>query len=111
MCVGCRHARTKCQSQEEVVDETSNPNRAGGLAERVGRLENLLEAVIRKIDSVSDRLDHGPQPAHALEKVAVRSDIDVITPSLGPSNEAAPLLSLFNNAIVRTFIPIVTHLS
>lgn len=92
------------------MDETSD-SRAGGLAERVGRLENLLEAMIRKIDSVSDRLDHGPQPAHALGKVAVSSDIDVIAPSLGPSNEAAPLLSLFDNAIVRTFIPVVTHLS
>lgn len=91
-----------------MVDETSQSNRAGGLAERVGRLENLLESVIRKIDSVSDRLDHGPQPAHALGKVVVSSDVDVITPFLGPSNGAAPLLSLFDNAIVRTFIPIVT---
>lgn len=94
-----------------MVDETSHSNRAGGLAERVGRLENLLEAVIRKIDSVSDRLDHGSQPAHALRKVAVSCDIDVITPFLGPSNEAAPLLSLFDNAIVRILIPIVTHKS
>lgn len=111
MCVGCRQSRTKCQSQEEVVDETSHPSRAGGLAERVGRLENLLEAVITKIDSVSDRLDQGPQPSHALGKVVVSSNIDVITPSLGPSNEAAPLLSLFDNAIVRTFISIVGYLN
>lgn len=111
MCVGCRQSRTKCQSQEEVGDETSHPSRAGGLSERVGRLENLLEAVIRKIDSVSDRLDQGPQPSHALGKVAVSSDIDVITPSLGPSNEAAPLLSLFDNAIVRTFISVVGYLN
>lgn len=107
MCIGCRQSRTKCQSQEEVVNETSHPIRAGGLAERVGKLENLLEVVIRKIDSVNDRLDHGPQPSHVLAKVAVSSDIDVITPSLGPSNEAAPLLSLFDNAIVRTSISIV----
>lgn len=85
------------------MDETSHPSKAGGIAERVGRLENLLEAVIKKIDSVSDRLDQGAQPSHALGKVAVSSNIDVITPSLGPSNEAAPLLSLFDNAIVRTF--------
>lgn len=95
------------------MNETSHPSRAGGLAERVGRLENLLEAVIRKIDSVSDchGLDQGPQPSHALGKVAVSSDIDVLIPSLGPSNEAAPLLSLFDNAIVRTFISIVGYLN
>lgn len=93
------------------MDETCHHNRVVGLAERVGRLENLLETVIKKTDAVSDKLDHGPQPAHALGKVAVCSDIDVITPSSGPSNEAAPLLSLFDNAIVRTFIPIVACLS
>lgn len=91
------------------MGETSHPSRAGGLAERVGRLENLLEAVIRKLDSVGDRLDQGYQPSHALGKVAVSSDIDVITPSSGPSNEAAPLLSLFDNAIVRIFISIVLY--
>ena len=92
------------------MGETSHPSRAGGLAERVGRLENLLEAVIRKLDSVGDRLDQGHQPSHALG-VAVSSDIDVITPSSGPSNEAAPLLSLFDNAIVRIFISIVVYLN
>ena len=93
------------------MDETSHSSRAGGLTERVGRLENLLEAVIRKIDSVSDRLDQVPKPTLALGKVAASSDIDVITPSLRPSNEAAPLLSLFDNAIVRTFISLVRYLN
>ncbi len=87
-----------------MVDDSLHSNRIGGIADRVGRLENLLEAVIRKIDTVNERLENLSQAPYPSGKVARSLGIDVITPSsrLGHSNETVPLLSLFDNAIVCT---------
>lgn len=103
VCIGCRTRGSRCRSQEFVEDEPSDAANSGELGERVGRLENMLEALIHKVDAIYDRLGSGSQPPN---KPPPSLGIDVITPCATPSHpETAPLLSLFDNAIVCTLCP------
>lgn len=87
-----------------MEDEPSDASNAGGLGERVGRVENMLEVLMQKVDSVHDKLRSGSQPP---SKLSPSLGIDVITPCATPSHlETAPVLSLFDNAIVCTLWPI-----
>lgn len=103
VCIGCRTRGSRCRSQEFVEDEPSDTVNPGELGERVGRLENMLEALIQKVDAIYDRLGSGSQPSNQLPPSL---GIDVITPCATPGRpETAPLLSLFDNAIVCTPCP------
>lgn len=104
VCIGCRTRGSRCRSQEFVEDEPSDAANTGGLAERVGRVENMLEVLMQKVDSVHDKLGSGSQPP---SKLPPSLGIDVITPCATPSHpETAPVLSLFDNAIVCTLRPV-----
>lgn len=108
ICIGCRTRGSRCQSQEFVANEPSDVANTAGLADRVARLENMIEALLHKVDAVYDRLDSGSQPP---SKLPPNLGIDVITPCASPCypHETAPLLSLFDSAIVGTPYPILAN--
>ena len=83
-----------------MEDEPSDAVNTRGLGERVGRVENMFELLMQKMDSIHDKLGSDSQP-HS--KLPPSLGIDVITPCATPSHpETAPVLSLFDNAIVCT---------
>lgn len=108
VCIGCRTRGSRCRGQEFVEDEPSDAANNGGLGERVGRLENMLEVLMQKLDAVYDRLASGSQPP---SKLPTSLGLDVITPCTTPCHhhETAPLLSLFDNTIVCTSYPNSMH--
>jgi hypothetical protein len=72
----------------EEYEEDQAPSSGSQLGQRIGRVEELLERLMDRIDATS---------AHAEEV-----NINVLTPSSSSSiqNENAPILSLFNNSVV-----------
>ncbi|KAL3447157.1 hypothetical protein BJX65DRAFT_98537 [Aspergillus insuetus] len=59
ICAGCRERGTECLSQQEYVDDPSpqQPADDSALAQRVARVESLLETLLKKITQ-----DQGGQP-------------------------------------------------
>lgn len=87
-----------------MENEPPDAANTGGLGERVERVENMLEVLMQKVDSIHDILGSGSQHP---SKLPPSLGIDVITPCATPSHpETAPVLSLFDNAIVCTLWPI-----
>ena len=93
VCVGCLDRGTKCISQE-YVDEAPPPT-GSQLGQQIGRVEDLLNRLMEKVDSNSMAV------GRAICASRDSLGIDVLTPSSTSSNqfEGAPVLSLFDNAI------------
>lgn len=106
VCIGCRTRGSRCRSQEFIQDEPSDAALTVALGERVGRFENMVEALMQKVDAIYDRLGSGSQ---APSKSPPSLGIDVVTPCATPGHphETAPLLSLFDNTIVCVLHPIL----
>ena len=99
VCIACQTRGSRCRSQEFVEDGPPDVALTGGLNDRVGRLENMLEAMMQKVDAIYESLGSTSQSPG---KIPSSLGIDVITPCATPCHphETAPLLSLFENAVV-----------
>ncbi|KAI9829648.1 MAG: hypothetical protein M1826_005538 [Phylliscum demangeonii] len=106
-CIECTQRGSLCvsQDQEDLHDELQSAGVKKNVRDRVGRLEAMVEQLLHKLDSRSPSIDEGPRGA-----LLVVDDVTgaPLTPSTTPSDspldfsgsvEAAPLLSLFDNAI------------
>ncbi len=101
-CLGCLDRGTNCLSQE-YPDDHQNTN-GSRLGQRMGRVEQLLEQLMQKINANENGASqHLSPPTPATDGLG----IDVLTPSSTPSVqfENAPILSLFDNAVVSTLQP------
>lgn len=97
----CRECLTRgsaCHSQDLPEPENPRESERATLNERLGRVETLLERVINRLDGFVDAGQAAP-PNRALNKVSISPSPD--TPA---ENENAPVLSLFDNEVVRTRI-------
>ncbi|KAJ6036822.1 hypothetical protein N7540_001101 [Penicillium herquei] len=64
--------------------------------DRLGRVESLLERVLRRLDTLGDK----PEPPVSPPTGAVDSSNPSSGTTITPGNENAPVLSLFNNGVL-----------
>jgi hypothetical protein len=93
-CRECLARGTICRSQEFPEPENPRESDRSSLHDRLGRVESLLERVLRRLDAV----DAEEPPVVPLPEAP--DDGDNSSAAVTPANENAPVLSLFDNGVV-----------
>ncbi|KAE8423440.1 hypothetical protein BDV36DRAFT_305977 [Aspergillus pseudocaelatus] len=94
-CRECLARGTLCRSQDLPEPENTRESDRASLSDRLGRVESLLERVLRRLDTLG-----AVEEARVLPSMATDND-DGLTCSAAatPANENAPAMSLFDNGV------------
>ncbi|KAJ5753200.1 hypothetical protein N7520_010117 [Penicillium odoratum] len=94
-CRECLARGTVCRSQDFPEPENLRESDRASLNDRLGRVESLLERVLRRLDTLGDKREPPVSPPTGTVDSSNPSSSTAIT----PANENAPVLSLFNNGV------------
>ncbi|KAJ5713427.1 uncharacterized protein N7483_010608 [Penicillium malachiteum] len=95
-CRECLARGTVCRSQDFPEPENLRESDRTSLNDRLGRVESLLERVLRRLDTLDDKREPPVSPPTGTVDSSNPSSSTAIT----PANENAPVLSLFNNGVL-----------
>ncbi|KJK60901.1 fungal transcription factor regulatory middle homology region [Aspergillus parasiticus SU-1] len=96
-CRECLTRGTPCRSQDLPEPENTRELDRASLSDRLGRVESLLERVLRRLDTMG-----GAVEAQELPSMATDNDNGSnCSAAATPANETAPALSLFDNGVLR----------
>ncbi|KAI9810453.1 MAG: hypothetical protein M1827_006229 [Pycnora praestabilis] len=121
VCVECFARGSQCQDQRHVTVEAITADTRPNLRERVARLENLMEAVLKSVNAdPNNNIDISGldtirrDAAEALSNL--RSEAFPVTPTSSDSStpypaysDNAPFLSIFDNAVISRKCDQVSH--
>ncbi|KAE8327315.1 hypothetical protein BDV39DRAFT_215229 [Aspergillus sergii] len=94
-CRECLARGTPCRSQDLPEPENTRELDRASLSDRLGRVESLLERVLRRLDTMG-----GAEEAQGLPSMATENDNGLhCSAAATPANETAPALSLFDNGV------------
>ncbi|KAJ5629525.1 hypothetical protein N7528_003182 [Penicillium herquei] len=95
-CRECLTRGTICRSQDLPEPENIRESERASLNDRLGRVESLLEKVLRRLDTLNDKEEPPVSPPTGTVDSGNPSSSTAIT----PANENAPVLSLFDNGVL-----------
>ena len=95
-CRECLTRGTVCRSQDLPEPENIRESERASLNDRLGRVESLLEKVLRRLDTLDDK----EEPPVSLPTETVDNSNPSSSTAITPANENAPVLSLFDNGVV-----------
>jgi len=95
-CLGCRARGSQCRSQEFVDETAAASPPEGKLAQRLGKLEAMMETLVSKFLPPET-----PSTAAVCPSVAVPSSVDVLDSSTATSTPIATVLGI-REALART---------
>ncbi|KOC07637.1 hypothetical protein AFLA70_153g002191 [Aspergillus flavus AF70] len=95
-CRECLARGTTCRSQDLPEPENTRDADRASLSDRLGRVESLLERVLRRLDTIG-----GVEESRMLPSMATHNDNGLnCSAAATPTNENAPALSLFDNGVL-----------
>ncbi|KAI9791990.1 MAG: hypothetical protein M1816_003259 [Peltula sp. TS41687] len=106
VCVGCTVRKSACISQEYESVPLPHQTRRENVRDRIGRLEALVEQLQGMVETQGSAVDENQKSAaQALENMSLGLMTPATTPSesaieLSAQLEHAPLISLFDNAVL-----------
>lgn len=99
VCSGCLTRGTTCLSQE--YPEERDPSSGTNVGERLGRIEQVLEKLVAKIEQYEE-------DENSAQKILTpNSNNDVLTPySTNTGAESAPFMHIFDASLVSPVLPL-----